>query len=160
MTPSEHEDLRLVVDKLGEIRGVEERREAKVEVQRVRNAVRALILEHHVRLSDRRDNRRRNRIDGLDEFDVMSIYGLSASLVRITGVSDLQAKLIQSTTKEVFRRIPVLVNSVENLSNRVDRDGDSVGESHDILARSEVEEARLVLAASNNNEASKYRQLP
>ena len=121
----------LIVNQLGDVGARQETDEAKVEVERVRHAVIALIFHDAVRLTDRRQRRRHDRVDGLSEFNVVAINGFSV-FRDVAGLPDLRTKLISRRTKEVLGRVRVLVDTIESLGDCIDREGDSVGESHDV----------------------------
>jgi hypothetical protein len=120
----------LVVDQLGNVGTGCPGNEAEVKVQRFRDAIGAFVFEHAVGFPDRCDYGRRNRIDRLRQFDVMTINRLTPQLVGVGRIPDLESKFISSRTEEIFRTVRILIDSSKNLRNRVDCDGDRISESH------------------------------
>lgn len=135
----------LVVQQLGDIRRREEAGIAQVEVQRFSEPVDTLIFNDRVRLALNTDRRRKHRIHDLRELDIVAVDDLATRLVSVVRVPDLESKLIEGATEEIFRTVSILVDPIQDLRDCVDGDSDGISE-HVAIPR--VSAANEVLGVS------------
>jgi len=119
--------LRLVVECLLDIRGAVEAREADEDVERVCSGIRTRVLIHTVGPTD--DGRdRRGRVHRIRQFEIVTVDRLEGSSRLRRRIPNLETKFLGTFTKKVLGTVLVLINSIQDFGNCVDRNGQLIGE--------------------------------